>query len=118
LFQIFAYVACDLLWFYRNKSYHDGIIQDPLIISKTINRITLEHHSAWSRKFQPPVEHWISPPLNWFKINFDTVIRDNYSAQAAVCRNNKGKIISMISQISDICSPNVGDALGALLASS
>lgn len=46
-FQIFAAVACDLLWFYRNKAYHDGIITGIHHISKHINIVTLEHFHAW-----------------------------------------------------------------------
>lgn len=37
-FQIFAAVACDYLWFTRNKAYHDGIIPNALLISTTINK--------------------------------------------------------------------------------
>jgi hypothetical protein len=39
LFQSFVYVACDLLWFYRDKSYHEDTTQDALAISKTINKV-------------------------------------------------------------------------------
>jgi hypothetical protein len=56
------------------------------------------------------------PPLNWFKINFDTAIRDSFSAQAAICRNSSGHIVHSISQISLPCSPNEGEALATLLA--
>lgn len=118
LFQIFASVACDLLWFYRNKSHHDGSSQEPLSISMTINKVTLDHQTAWSSKLIPQVEKWISPPLNWYKINFDTAMKNNYSAQVVVCQNNEGKIICMVSQLSDSCSSNVGETLGAQLASS
>jgi ribonuclease HI len=51
-------------------------------------------------------------------VNFDTAIRDNFSAQAAVCRNSKGNIIKAISQINPPCDPNYGEALAAQLAAS
>jgi hypothetical protein len=35
---------------------------------------------------------------SWYKINFDTAIRKSYSAQAAVCRNQHGHIIQMMSE--------------------
>jgi hypothetical protein len=62
-------------------------------------------------------EKWI-PPSSWFKINFDTTIRDTYSAQAAVCRNHHEHIIRMTSQISPLCLPNMGESLAANLATS
>jgi hypothetical protein len=49
-FQIFAAVACDYLWFIRNKAHHDDIIPNAILISTTINRITLEHFLAWITK--------------------------------------------------------------------
>jgi hypothetical protein len=52
------------------------------------------------------------------KINFDTTIRDHFSAQAVVCRYHKGSIIKVASQISPPCSRNYGEAQGALLAAS
>jgi hypothetical protein len=45
-FQIFVVVACDILWFYRNKTYHDGVSYDVISVSKHINKITLEHFQA------------------------------------------------------------------------
>jgi hypothetical protein len=52
------------------------------------------------------------------KINFDTPIKDHSSAQAAACKYHKGSIIKAVSQISPPCSPNYGEAQGALLAAS
>ncbi|GLT68009.1 hypothetical protein SLA2020_402740 [Shorea laevis] len=114
-FQIFAAVLCDLLWFYRNKAYHDGLLFDALLISRNINRITHEHFKAWALIPSPP-EKWKSPPVLWFKINFDTAIRNSYSAQAAVCRNHHGNIIQIVTEISPPCSPNTGEAIAARLA--
>jgi len=51
-------VACDLIWFYENKSFHEGTTQDTLAISKTINKVSLEHYNAWKLKLSPSVEHW------------------------------------------------------------
>jgi hypothetical protein len=114
-FQNFASVACDILWFYRNKAFYDGISFDARSVSAHVNKISLEHFSAWHSKLQVPVEKWI-PPLNWVKINFDIAIRDSFSVQAVVCCNSEGQIIHMLSQISPSCSPNVGETLAAQLA--
>jgi len=78
-FQIFADVACDYLWFTRNKVYHDGTIPNALLISTTINKTALEV--------------WKSPSPPFFKINYDTAIRATFSAQVAVCRDSIGSII-------------------------
>lgn len=48
LFQIFVSVACDSIWFARNKAHHDNIVPNALDLSATINRTVLEHHSAWA----------------------------------------------------------------------
>lgn len=119
LFQSFVNGACDLLWFYRNKSYHEDNTQDALAISKTINKVlniimpgNWNSPLLWSNGLP-------APPL-WFKINFDTVIRDNFSVQAAVCRdsNGNGNIIKMIFQISGPCSSAFEKVLAAQLATS
>jgi hypothetical protein len=115
-FQIFASVACDILWFYRNKAFHDGTSFDARNISAHINKISLEHFQAWHSTNAKPVEKWIPPAPNWVKINFDTAIRESFSAQAAVCRNFDGHIIHMSSPINSSCSPNMGEALAARLA--
>jgi hypothetical protein len=115
-FQIFAAVACDILWFYRNKAYHDGLSYDAISVSRHINKITLEHYQAWHPSSSTLEETWTPPPTNWVKINFDTAIRDSFSAQAAICRDDKGHILQAISQISISCSPNVGEAMAAQLA--
>jgi hypothetical protein len=75
------------MWFYRNKAFHDGLTFDALKVSAHINKIAFEHFQAWNSVSDAPVEKWIPPAPNWIKINFDTAIRDNFSAQAAVCRN-------------------------------
>jgi hypothetical protein len=77
-FQIFASVACDILWLYRNKALHE--------------------------------KAWTTPPPNWVKINFDTTIRDSFSAQTVICRDSQGQVLHMSSQMSPSCSLNVGKA--------
>jgi hypothetical protein len=45
-FQIFAYVACDILWFYRNKAFYNGITFDAQSVSMHTNKISLKHFQA------------------------------------------------------------------------
>jgi hypothetical protein len=61
LFQISAVVACDSIWFARNKSHHDNIIPNALDLSVTINRIVLEHRFAWASQQPQPSSVWLKP---------------------------------------------------------
>jgi hypothetical protein len=55
-FQIFAAVSCDLLWYYRNKAFHDALSFSALQVSQHINKVSLEHFSAWNQ-IPAHVEH-------------------------------------------------------------
>jgi hypothetical protein len=116
MFQIFVVVACDYLWFTRNKSHHDGLIPNALVISATINKTVLEHHSAWTTKLVKTPDVWKRPSPSYFKINYDTVIRDSFSTQAAVCNNSTGSIIKCSSLISSPYIAIYGETLATLLA--
>jgi hypothetical protein len=115
-FQILAVVACDFLWSSRNKAYHENLSFDALNLSRKIIKVSLKHMVAWKNISIPLEEECMPPPLQWFKINFDTAIRDNFSAQAAVCQDHLGHIIKMDTKISSQCLPNMGEALTANLA--
>jgi hypothetical protein len=111
-------VLCDLLWFSRNKAVHEGIIPNILQLADTIKKTALAHSAAWKSPPVPLTELWTPFAIGSFKINFDTAIRDNFSAQVAVCRDHSGSIISACSQISPSCDPLYGEALAAFLAAS
>jgi hypothetical protein len=122
LFQIFAAVLCDLLWFHENKAAHDGVIPDILVFVSSITKLSLDHFAAW-RSISSPVssyvsKKWTHPPENFYKINFDTAIRESFSTQAAICRNSHRRIVKALSQISPLCDPVYGEALAARLAAS
>jgi hypothetical protein len=74
------------------------------------------HHSAWTNKLVPKIAVWerLFPPF--YKINYDTVIRLEFSAQATICRNSLGTIIGCSTIISPPCSPIFGETTTALLA--
>lgn len=63
-FQIIAAVSCDLLWFHRNKAYHDGTSFDFLQISRrcSFTPLQIQHHvgPGQSRRNQSPpaLEFW------------------------------------------------------------
>jgi hypothetical protein len=117
-FQIFAVVAYDILWLYRNKALHENLTFDARSVSTHINKIALEHFQAWHSSSQIMLMGWVTPPPDWVKINFDTAIRDSFSAQAVICHDSQGQVLHMSSQISPPCSPNVGEARAAQLACS
>lgn len=94
---------------------HEGLPFDVMFISGNVNRITCEHFNAWAQK-SIPTEKWKPPPVSWVKINFDVVIRNSHSAQAVVYRNHHGHIIQMMSEINPPCSPNLREAIVAMLA--
>jgi hypothetical protein len=116
LFQIFAMVACDRIWHSRNKAHHDGWIPNALSISADVNRSSQTHFRAWSNKISPVHQVWTKHAPLCFKINYDTAIRRNFSAQAAVCRDSTGDIIQVLTRISLLCTPLYGEATAALLA--
>jgi hypothetical protein len=115
-FQVFAAVACDILWFHRNKAYHEGMSFEARNLARQIVTTYHQHCDAWSAKLRPIPEKWIRPPLNWHKLNFDTTIRDSFSCQAAICRDHDGRLVKMATQIQANCSPNKCEALAAKLA--
>ncbi len=99
-----------------NKAYHEGFIPNAFVVSFTINKTILEHHAAWKNTLAISREVRMPPSHIFFKINYDTAIRDTFSAQVAVCRDSRGSIIKCLFLISSPCSPIYGEALTALLA--
>jgi hypothetical protein len=116
MFQIFAAVLCDMIWFSRNQAIHRGILPDALKLAENIKRVTMEHFAAWSSKQKLEMKTWSKPPPDCYKINFDAVSSKEFSTQAAVCRNSSGKIIKMFTQFRPPCSSTYGAALAAHLA--
>lgn len=63
---------------------HDGITPDVLGVAGSIKKTALKHLAAWKACTLPVKEKWFPPIVGSFKINFNTAIRDTFSAQAAV----------------------------------
>ena len=89
---------------------------DVLNLAANIKKVSMEHYAAWSSIKKPVKEIWSKPPQEFFKVNFDVAIREDFSTQAAVCRNSNGLIIKMLYQVRPPCSPVYGEALAAQLA--
>jgi hypothetical protein len=116
LFQIFAAVLCDLLWFKRNKVFHGGSILDISKLAKSIKKNALAHFAAWKSPLELESASWIPPSKGTFKVNFDTAIMEHFSAQAAICSGHSGRLIKASSKISPLCDMNYGEALATHLA--
>jgi hypothetical protein len=116
LFQIFAMVACDQIWFSRNKTFHESLVPNALFVSSIVNQVSRTLFFAWSKKTvsMKLVRKKLDPDC--FKINYDTTIRSNFSAQSAVCHDSNGFILKCITKLSPPCTPLYGEATAALLA--
>jgi len=81
----------------------------------TINRIAKEHHSAWNTVLNPKNAVWQKPRPPFYKITYDIVIQNSFSAQSAVCCDFTCTIIhySMIRNLP--CSAVYGEPTAALL---
>ena len=106
------------MWFTRNQVVYKGVFPEASKLAANINRVSMEHFAAWTSKSPLVCELWSLPPPNSFKVNFDIAIRDNFSTQAAVCRNPSWKIIKILSLVRPTCNPTYGEAQAALLACS
>jgi hypothetical protein len=60
LFQIFAAILCDLLWFSKNQAIHKGVIPDALKLAANIKRVSSEHYATRSSKKKFVKEIWCS----------------------------------------------------------
>ena len=58
LFQIYAAVLCDIMWFSRNQAVHKGVIPKVSSLAANIRRVSVEHYAAWSQKLLPITEAW------------------------------------------------------------
>jgi hypothetical protein len=50
LFQIYAVVLCDMMWFSRNQAIHKGVLPEVSSFAATIKRLSLDHFVAWQSK--------------------------------------------------------------------
>jgi hypothetical protein len=116
IFQIFAVVACNQIWFLCNKAFHEGLVPNALSIPSAVNQASRTHFSTWTNKSILAKQAWKKPEPDCFKINYDTSIRINFSTQAAVWRDSNGAIIQCITKISPPRTPLYGEATTTLLA--
>jgi 1,4-alpha-glucan branching enzyme len=115
-FQIFATVMCDILWLSINQAVHKGVIPEVLKLAENIQRVSSEHLAAWNQKLHPKTANWTKPPQDWSKVSFHAIIRNSFSTQAAMCRNHKGEISQIVTQVRPFCRQEYGEALAAKLA--
>jgi hypothetical protein len=105
-----------MMWFSKNQAMHKGVILEVLKLAENIRRVSSEHIAAWSQKQNPRKETWTKPPQDWCKVSFKAIIRNFFFIQLAVCKNNKGEIRQILTQIRPPCSQENGEALATKLA--
>jgi hypothetical protein len=93
-----------MMWFTRNQVVHKGVIPKVLKLAENIRRVSSEHIAAWSQKQNPRKETWTKPPQDWCKISFKAIIKNFFSIQVAMCRNNRGEIRQILTQFRPHCS--------------
>ena len=106
---------CDMLWLSRNQAVHKGVILELLKLAETIRRVSSKHLAAWNQKLHPKTATWTKPPQDWSKVSFHAIIRNSFSTQATMCRNHKGEISQIVTQVRPPCSQDYGEALAAKL---
>jgi hypothetical protein len=62
MFQIFATVLCDLLWFSKNKTFHEGVIPEINVLANSIIKTSLQHAAAWKSPSPLAKELWSLVP--------------------------------------------------------
>jgi hypothetical protein len=119
LFQIFAAIACDNIWFARNKAHHENIVPNALVLFATINRTVLEHHYAWASQHPQPHALWLKPcsflRLIMIQLFGNFILFFIFYAQAAICTDYSGYIIKCSSRISPPCTTVYGEVSAILL---
>lgn len=74
LFQIFAVVACNHIWFLRNKAHHKDLVPNAFAIYAHINKLVMEHSMAWKTSLSRSPKVWLRLNSPFIKINYDTAI--------------------------------------------
>jgi hypothetical protein len=101
--------------FSRNMAHHDKVIPNALNLPATINKLVLEHYSAWSTTLRPTLRYGRNFALLFIR---STMLRlsDLFCASCSF-RSFSGSIIGCRSLISPPCSALYGEAhLAAQLA--
>ncbi|XP_038687497.1 uncharacterized protein LOC119986877 [Tripterygium wilfordii] len=117
-FQLLALVTFDQTWRYRNDVLHGTLVRSINLVVAQIQHVHNQHCQAWriSRYVQNIIHpNWVPPPLNWIKVNFDTVMGHNFTASAAIARSLGGDIIFASVSCAVRVDPAVGEALALRL---
>jgi len=84
--------------------------------SAAINKLAKKHFAVWSHKNGPSHATWSKSESLSYKINYDTIIRNNLFVQAVVCRDSTCTIIQCLTKINHPCAADYGEAQAALFA--
>ncbi len=117
-FVQFVAICCDQIWMLRNKAIREQLAISPHQVAREINKVFHQHLQAWESV--TPLRflhtHWSPPSPPFLKINFNTAVCDNYTCQAALCRNYLGDILFSRTTFDHPRDTSWVEAKGALLA--
>ncbi|XP_075635372.1 uncharacterized protein LOC142607649 [Castanea sativa] len=116
-FTLLAAIACDRIWWSRNKLVFDSSPPaSPIDVTADINRSFSAYSNAWKLKMQPTISAWEPPPPGWVKFNFDVAITLSASFPSAIFRDSNRHFISIFTAKESISSLAWAKAKAALLA--
>jgi hypothetical protein len=65
------------------------VLPDVLNLAANIKKVSMEHYAAWSSIKKPVKEIWSKPPQDFFNVNFDAAIREDFSTQSSCLQELK-----------------------------
>lgn len=109
LFQLYALISWDIIWWTRNQIIHNEAKLDVLHMPNRVNRLCREHLGAWRQKKLAQLAQWIPPTMGSVKVNFDVAMG------AAVIRDHSGMFVGAAVQQFQVTDSLVGEVRAAHL---
>ncbi|KAB1207062.1 hypothetical protein CJ030_MR7G011383 [Morella rubra] len=113
---MWATLALDTIWWFRNKSVHQGLKVDPFEALSTVRRRFIEHIQAWQILETDLKRRWTPPPLGSWKINVDAACRTWGTAISAIYRDDAKKILHVWTDFTQNKDPTWGEVKAINLA--
>lgn len=116
-FRLFASLACDTIWFHKNKKWSKNITINPLRVVNS--SVVSEHHVAWSSKIlqvnlsNPNLK---PTPANCFQAQVNAATRSDRSAAPVLILDPLNISIYACTKIMLTSYPLLAEAEAALLA--
>lgn len=115
LFQIFAILAIDNVWFLRNEVIHESVIPSPTWLIHKISKVLLDHTTVWTETQKELKIAHFHLPEDQFILQFDIAVRKNGTTTANICRTGSGTLFFALISLILNTNPIVGEATTVLL---